>query len=410
MPARIAKSLAQLRDQVNARWPNRSKVSDGWIGDAAHQATASDHNPNSAGVVTALDITHDTGSGPDTWKLAEILRLRHDPRIKYIISNGRICAGDGGPQPWVWRPYNGPNKHAHHVHVSVSGDPAKYDDAGEWALTAIGLEPAPKPPPPKGITADMRRRMARTIGDYEARRVNGKLAVYRLPANDGGGTYEVAGINDRYHPVQAAALKSLVEAGDYETAERAVQDFILAYTNVAAGWTEDAGVEFYLRDCVFNRGQRGAARILQRAAGVTDDGEVGPTTRGAVLGIPPGRVLDKLRAARESYERDVAGYRANFWRGLVNRWDKALVAAKGFQAEQGKASSRIGPAEKVALPVAVALWAVWEWIAAHPLLAVAIVAAAIPAGMYAWRRFKAWREQSPAEPIAPVGSTNEAPQ
>ena len=54
---------------------------------------------------------------------------------------------------------------------------------------------------------DLRRAMAKAIVDFEARRdARGRLAVYRLPAGDGGGSYEVAGINDRYHPTEAAHL------------------------------------------------------------------------------------------------------------------------------------------------------------------------------------------------------------
>jgi hypothetical protein len=50
---RIAKAVAALREQVNTKWPNRSKVNDG----------GPDHNPYSAGVVQALDITHDPAHG-----------------------------------------------------------------------------------------------------------------------------------------------------------------------------------------------------------------------------------------------------------------------------------------------------------------------------------------------------------
>lgn len=32
--ARIAKALATLREQVNTKWPNRSNVNDGWLGDS----------------------------------------------------------------------------------------------------------------------------------------------------------------------------------------------------------------------------------------------------------------------------------------------------------------------------------------------------------------------------------------
>jgi hypothetical protein len=163
--ARIARSLDVLRAQVNARYPNRSKLGDGWIGDAAHQPTQSDHNPNSAGVVTALDITHDPGRGVDTWALAEILRSRKDPRIKYVISNGRIFSSV--VSPWQWRPYNGANKHAHHLHISVMGDAALYDLASEWTLDPLrqASTAAPTAVPPRGII----RRHALVHGEGDRR-------------------------------------------------------------------------------------------------------------------------------------------------------------------------------------------------------------------------------------------------
>jgi hypothetical protein len=130
--ARKAQSLEVLLSQIDAKYPGRSKSSDGWIGDAAHQATKSDHNPNSAGVVQAIDITHDPANGVDTWALAETLRLNRDPRIKYVISNGRIFSSV--VDPWNWRPYTGANAHAHHVHVSVSDSAHLYDSGGPWKL------------------------------------------------------------------------------------------------------------------------------------------------------------------------------------------------------------------------------------------------------------------------------------
>lgn len=399
---RLARGLVALRDEINARYPNRSKLSDGWIGDAAHASRPSDHNPNAAGVVTALDITHDPDSGPDTWKLAEILRQRKDPRIKYVISNGRIYSS--AVSPWTWRPYTGSNKHAHHVHISVSSDPALYDLASAWALDAPAPSTQARPPaaaPAKGITRDMRRRMAKAIIDFEARRVNGKLAVYRLPSNDGGGAYEVAGINDRYHPEQAAKLRALIEAGKHDEAELAAADYLIAYTNVAAGWTPHAGVEFYLRDCVFNRGPKGAARILQRGLGVEDDGEIGPTTRAAMDRLTADEILTKVRAGREDYERNVVGFRANFWRGLVNRWDKALVKAREFQREQGALPPAVKRTVEVGAGGAVAAANFWDWIVANPFLSIAIFAAVAAAIYYAIHRLKIWRNRLPPAPIAP---------
>src|SRR3972149_2211713 len=117
--ARIARPLDTLRPQVNAIAPGRSKASDGWLGDAAHQARASDHNPNSANVVTALDLTHDPKNGFDSWAFAEMLRQKQDKRIKFVISNGRAFVGQHGTWngkhvgAWAWFKYSGANKHAH---------------------------------------------------------------------------------------------------------------------------------------------------------------------------------------------------------------------------------------------------------------------------------------------------------
>jgi len=137
---RIAKALDRLRSTVNQLAPARSKASDGWIGDAAHQSRASDHNPwvrdGATGVVTALDITHDPAGGCDAGKLAESLRTAKDPRVKYVIFDRRIANREpiGAAAAWAWRPYNGKNPHNHHVHISVRPDKPFYDAADAWAI------------------------------------------------------------------------------------------------------------------------------------------------------------------------------------------------------------------------------------------------------------------------------------
>jgi uncharacterized protein YgiM (DUF1202 family) len=138
MSWRLAKSLETLRAQVNARWPKRSKSSDGTIGDAAHSARRSDHNPNAAGVVCALDITHDPTHGPNARKLAEALVASRDPRIKYLISNAQMCLSypANGYPSWTWRPYSG-NAHRQHMHISVQPERARYDSTLAWNLDAL---------------------------------------------------------------------------------------------------------------------------------------------------------------------------------------------------------------------------------------------------------------------------------
>lgn len=156
----MAKSLDQLLAEINASAPNRSKVSDGSIGDENHQSTDSDHNPWCHGwVVTARDFTHDPNGGFDSYAYAEWQRQRcrgdillngqREIRVKYIISNRRIASPT---QNWVWRTYTGSNPHDHHVHVSVDctpeggymdsvtpwGWPNSQEDGVEQADTVVG--------------------------------------------------------------------------------------------------------------------------------------------------------------------------------------------------------------------------------------------------------------------------------
>lgn len=146
MAWRLAKCLDVLRGQVNVRWRNRDKSSDGTIGDEAHASRSSDHNPwvkdGATGVVTALDITHDPAHGLDARKLAEMLIASRDPRIKYIISNAQICSGAGHAEAWKWRAYSGTNAHRHHMHISVKPEKASYDDTAEWKLDGVAQTPA----------------------------------------------------------------------------------------------------------------------------------------------------------------------------------------------------------------------------------------------------------------------------
>ena len=144
---RPAKSLVKLRSQVNAQWPNRSRASDGQIGDDHHchggAPQTSDHcawvRDGTVGVVTAFDITNDPAT-IDSETLAQTLLASHDPRIKYIISRRKIASSYAvvGSLAWAWRPYNGSDPHTSHLHLSVNSkkDGADgYDDTSDWRIT-----------------------------------------------------------------------------------------------------------------------------------------------------------------------------------------------------------------------------------------------------------------------------------
>ncbi len=175
----VAPSLLTLRAQVNQAAPNRSKVADGTIGDLAHQAQSwSDHNPDTSGIVRALDLTHDPAHGLDAAALAAALVRSRDARIKYLIWNRRILRAYPKPgiPAWTWAPYTGDNPHTTHLHISVVADtralytrpwtlpPPKEDDMptpADLLAAPLGKNPADgKSPVSLGYSIEIARNYA----------------------------------------------------------------------------------------------------------------------------------------------------------------------------------------------------------------------------------------------------------
>lgn len=125
--ARLCKGGVTLRDQIDRRWPKRDKRSDGWIGDQAHSARASDHNPNKAGIVHAIDIDENLGTysnGGTARLLANQLAdyaasgLPGSNRVKNIVYENRVASGTYKRTFWTWR--HGNYGHEAHIHVSFT--------------------------------------------------------------------------------------------------------------------------------------------------------------------------------------------------------------------------------------------------------------------------------------------------
>lgn len=137
---RLVKGGISLRDGVNKRFPKRDKTSDGWVGDRNHSARVSDHNPDKNGWVHAIDIDKDFGKPGDADRFAdELIKCarygRDKGRLKYVIWNGKIASGTHKDSFWKWRPYNGANKHTHHIHVSFTA--AAERDSSAWPLPIL---------------------------------------------------------------------------------------------------------------------------------------------------------------------------------------------------------------------------------------------------------------------------------
>ena len=120
----LAPSLVRLRDEVNRKWPTRSKASDGTIGDPAHSSRTSEHNPNERGSVNAIDITN---AGIDVDALIGAA-IRH-PSTWYVISRGFIYSRRFA---FVKRPYMGANPHNNHVHISILSTVKAEQDRTVW--------------------------------------------------------------------------------------------------------------------------------------------------------------------------------------------------------------------------------------------------------------------------------------
>lgn len=129
----LAPSLVQLLNEVNQRWPKRPKGSDGTIGDTAHAARKSDHNPNGRNSVNALDITY-----PGVDPAVLIAAVKRHPSANYVIFNKKIYTRAGG---WVAEPYHGTSPHTEHLHVSIKQSSVAEKDTTPWLAGAAVLPP-----------------------------------------------------------------------------------------------------------------------------------------------------------------------------------------------------------------------------------------------------------------------------
>jgi hypothetical protein len=133
MKPQLSKAAKQFREQFDDTFPDRDRLSDGWIGDSKHSIRKSDHNPDEQGWVRAIDIDRDLHKGgkPDIMPdLVDQVRLacksKSEKRISYIIFDGRICSHILN---WKWRKYTGSNKHIKHAHFSFKKES---DNAGAF--------------------------------------------------------------------------------------------------------------------------------------------------------------------------------------------------------------------------------------------------------------------------------------
>ena len=138
--------------------------------------------------------------------------------------------------------------------------------------------------------------------EWEGRKdKQGNLSVYKLPSGDMGGNFEVAGINDRYHPEAFKAISSLPA----QERAKAAAEYIQGYTAPLVEKLPQA-LQPFTQDLAFNRGLGGATKYIQQGLNtlgqrVAVDGGLGPKTLAAINQVEP-RAL--MRAASDAQLQD----------------------------------------------------------------------------------------------------------
>lgn len=161
----VVPCLLEGRSQLDARFPNRDKSSEGTKGDAAHAATTSSHNPDITGTpeyrdgdsldeVRAWDADKDLRdpSGITMEQVVQLwltkLRTGKMSWIRYLIYNGRIWHRKDN---FLTHTYTGSNQHTDHVHVNSDFNQTADTVTGTyWFLNELGIttpvsNPTPSP-------------------------------------------------------------------------------------------------------------------------------------------------------------------------------------------------------------------------------------------------------------------------
>jgi len=174
---------------------------------------------------------------------------------------------------------------------------------------------------------------AKTTVNWEGRRdKKGNLSVYALPAGDMGGDYEVAGINDRYHPEAFRKIAGMPAPNR----EEAAAQYISQYTAPLVSQLPPS-IQPFAQDMAFNRGMGGATKYIQQGLNtlgmsVKVDGGMGPRTLSAISQVNPTALMQAASQAQLADERARAAAdprRKKFMAGLENRINNRLSAFGG---------------------------------------------------------------------------------
>ena len=129
------------------------------------------------------------------------------------------------------------------------------------------------------------------------------------------------------HAVDEAAMRALTPA-DVTPLYRQ------NYWNRVHGDDLPAGVDYAVMDFAVNSGTSRAAKTLQRACGVTDDGAIGPATLAAVNSADPLTLIDAVCDERLAFLQTLPSF-PTFGHGWTSRVQRVKTASKQMQQSPG---------------------------------------------------------------------------
>lgn len=111
--------------------------------------------------------------------------------------------------------------------------------------------------------------------------------------------------------------------------ETAAPVYRKGYWDACACGKLPAGVDYMIFDLAVNSGTKRAKRYLQRAAGVTEDGIIGPKTLKAVAAVGARRMVDRLSGIRGEFYHSLPTF-PTFGRGWMRRLREVTATANSW--------------------------------------------------------------------------------
>lgn len=167
----------------------------------------------------------------------------------------------------------------------------------------------------------------------------GNLAIYKLPDGDGGGEYEIVGINQKNHSQEFNKLAGMLKDGKHQEAKEEAASYIDKKTSrvgelLQSSGVQHDGIDYLLRDMCFNGGESFPARVIHRSLGIPDsksfNGDTGEAISSYLQSHSEEELLAVLKQGRDDLYRSIATNnpkKQKFLRGWLNRSESSYKEA-----------------------------------------------------------------------------------